>query len=143
MELVRLSETIAAAPERVFALATDIEGAPTVLPQIKKVEMLSPPGPTRVGTRWRETRKGATVVLEVTGYEPGRSFVVGCRVMGADYRTRFTFRPEGGGTRVDLDTSAEPSGALSGLMVRMTKGMMAKGMAKDLAALKAAAERGA
>ena len=85
MKPIETSITVAAPPERMFAIFTDLEGAPGRIRGIKKVELLTP-GPVRVGTKWRETRvfgkREATEVLEVTEFVPGRTFSVGSSSCG-------------------------------------------------------------
>ena len=61
--------TIAAPPEKVFRLATDPDRFHEWMPGFVGVERM-PPGPLRVGSRWRETRRmmghEATEEFEVT-----------------------------------------------------------------------------
>ena len=56
MRDVEVRRHVAAPVERVWALATDLEGSPRVVRGIEAVEVLTP-GPFGVGTRWRETRR--------------------------------------------------------------------------------------
>lgn len=138
--------TVLAPPARVFAIAADIPHINSIIPSITRVEVLTP-GPTRVGTRWRETRKAgpgsATVELEVTAFEPGRLMSIVGMMAGTRYTSTFTFQPISEGTRVSLDCNAKPTTFFARLMLPLTMlmlPMMSKDMEGDLKALKAAAE---
>ncbi|HEX2837711.1 MAG TPA: SRPBCC family protein [Phycisphaerales bacterium] len=139
--------TVLAPPARVFGIAADIPRINSIIPSITRVEVLTP-GPTRVGTRWRETRKAgpgsATVELEVTAFDPDRLMTVVGTMAGTRYTSTFAFQPVPDGTRVSLDCSATPTTFLACLMVPLTMLMlptMSKDMEGDLKALKAAAEK--
>src|SRR5690554_3078723 len=103
---------IAAPIEAVFALASDFAGAAGHIKGIKKVEMLTP-GPVGVGTRFRETRemfgKDATEEMEVTAFDPPRSYTLGCHSCGAKYATTFRFEAEGDATQLVCDFEATPA----------------------------------
>ena len=139
-----LSEEIAAAPERVYEVMTDITGASAWMPNLVGMEMLTE-GDFDVGSRWRETRRmfgrEASEVFEVTDLEPGRGFDVyvngslGSSKRG-EYRFQHRLEPSVNGTRVTL------SGQIGGLprpmelIGRVFAGPMKKAIAADLAALK-------
>ncbi len=53
---IEVSREIQASAQRVWAVITDIAGAPTVLRGVSRIELLTD-GPYDVGTRWRETRR--------------------------------------------------------------------------------------
>ncbi len=146
MASVEVATTIAASPERVFEVATDLSGLPETMSGIDSVEVLSD-GPFGEGTRWRETRtlygKQATEEMWVTGFDPPRSYVVEAESHGARYRTGITFVPEGDGTRVTFGFGARPLtfaarlfSVFSGLMLKSVK----KTLEQDLEDLKRAAE---
>lgn len=139
--------TVAAPPARVFAIAADIPRIAGVISSITRIEVLTP-GPTRVGMRWRETRKAgpgsATVELEVTAFEPDRLMTIVGTIAGTRYTSTFRFEPIAEGTRVSIDCNAAPTTFLSRLLLPLTKLMlptMSKDMQGDLKALKAAAEK--
>jgi carbon monoxide dehydrogenase subunit G len=150
MKPIEVSTTIAAAPERVFAIFTDLAGAPSRMSGIKRVELLKP-GPVRVGTKWRETRvfgkREATEVLEVTEMRPNESFGVGCSSCGCRYDSTFRFERAGSGTKVTatmrgtaMTLSAKLFAPLLGALMR---GMMTKCVQQDLGDAKRAAEASA
>ena len=139
--------SVSAPPARVFAIAADIPHINSIIPSITRVEVLTP-GPTRVGTRWRETRKAgpgsATVELGVTALEPNRLMTVVGAIAGTQYTSTFTFQPTAEGTHVSLDCTAAPTTFLARLMLPLTMLIlptMSKDMEGDLKALKAAAEK--
>lgn len=149
MTRIQLSETIGGPVEEVFARLTDFEGAPRTISQIQAIEMLTA-GPVGVGTRFRETRKlhghTATEVMEVAEFEPNRRYVLVCKNYGAEYRTEFRFTPEGtAATRVEVEFGVKAVSVMAKLMKplsRMMMGMIEKCIARDLADLKGAIERG-
>ncbi len=138
---------VAAPPERVFALASNFADAPAVVPAIKRVEMLTP-GPVRIGTKFRETRvmfkKEATETMEVTAFDPPRSYRLGCTSCGCRYESVFLFSPKDEGTDVELSFTAEPLTFLAKVMSFLMRPMvksMGKMCAQDLESLALAAER--
>ena len=146
MPSVEVTTTIAASPERVFEVATDLASLPDTMSGIDSVEVLGD-GPFGAGTRWRETRtlygKQATEEMWVTGFDPPRSYVVEAESHGAHYRTEITFVPEGERTRVTFVFGARPLNlvarlfsVLGGLMLKSVK----KALEQDLEDLKRTAE---
>lgn len=146
MPSLEISSAIAAPSHTVFALFTDLEHAAEHIGAIQKLELLTP-GPMRKGTRFRETRvmfgKEATEEMEVVDFVPGQSYTVAAGSCGARFTSRFDFRAEGGGTRVEMRIEAVPVSwfakllsPLSGLMMKSCK----KAFEKDLEDLKAVAE---
>lgn len=134
--------TVDAPVDQVFALFSDIPNA-TRIPGIVRIEMLTP-GAVRRGTRFRETRKvmgtEATEQMEVTDWQPGRSYTLACTSHGATHTTRFDFVPHGGGTRVRLDYRMDPHTLMARVMGKMMMGTIRRCMNEDAAALKALAE---
>jgi uncharacterized membrane protein len=145
MKPIILETHIHAPVSRVFGLATDIPNVPSVIPGITRVELLSEPGHTGLGTRWRETRKvmgkEATVVIEITSLEVDKHCVMTCFMQKTRYDTRFDFAAHEAGTQVKMTTTAEAPGFFSKLFAAMMGGMMKKGLEDDLQALKRAAEK--
>lgn len=146
-----LSETIAAPPERVFAVMTDIPAAAQWMPGFVRIERLTG-GEFGPGTRFRETRRmyghEATEEFEVAAMEPPRAleFVVdgtkGSSKRGL-YRFRYRLEPDGAGTRVVLAGELTGLNWLMGLFGKLMAGTFRKACAKDLAGMKAYIERGA
>lgn len=146
MKPIECNLFIQAPPERVFAVASNFAHAPEFIPGITKVEMLTE-GPVGVGTRFKETRKfmgkEATETMELTGFDPPRSYTLGCHSCGADCLSRISFQPEGQGTRLTFQFEMKPVSFFAKLMSPLS-GLMAGTMKKcfvgDMEAIKAAAE---
>jgi uncharacterized protein YndB with AHSA1/START domain len=148
-----LTETIAAPPERVFAIMTDIPAAAHWMPGFVRIERLTG-GEFGPGTRFRETRKmyghEATEEFEVVAMEPPRALELhvdgtkGSSKRGL-YRFRYRLEPDaaGAGTRVVLAGELTGLNRLMELLGRLMAGTFKKACAKDLAAMKAYIERGA
>jgi hypothetical protein len=137
MHSIEVRRHVRAAPEVVWALATDISGSAEWLSGVDRVEMLSSPGVFGPGTRWRETRKigGRTVTEEmaVTAVEAGRSYTVEAGSRGAHYVSRFSFAaaPDAG-TDVALSFGAEADGTVKRLLAAAASKVMARSVAKQL-----------
>jgi len=142
----QVTKHIDAPPARVFECAADFANAASRITGITRVEMLTD-GPVRVGTRFRETRvmfkREATEELEVTAFDPPRSYAIGAVSCGSRFHTEFRFTPKGTGTEVALDFQAEPLTFFAKVMSVLMKPMIkacAKAVGKDLDDLKAAIE---
>jgi uncharacterized protein YndB with AHSA1/START domain len=142
-----IEKHIEASPEKVFACATDFRRVPEVVKAITRIEVLTE-GPTRLGTRIRETRmmckREATVEMEVVAYDPPSLIALGCEIHGCRYRTEFRFVPSGSGTDVIMTFDATPLTIMAKLVAflfRPMMKMMADQCANDLDDVKAACER--
>jgi len=136
-----MSVDVAAAPERVFAIASDIEGSPKVQPKILSVEMLTP-GPMRAGTKWREKRKmgsgEAEAMIEVTVFEPGKRYAFASMSKGPGFTGEITVAPKGSGTVLSM--TMRPMGFGSRIVMILMGGMLKKELMSDLECIKRAAE---
>lgn len=147
MGLLTLSIHVDAPPERVFAAATDIPRAAERIRGITGIRMQTD-GPVGVGTVWRETRvmfgKEHTETLEITAFDPPRSYSVGCDSCGVLWDSRFEFVPENGGTRVDLVMRSTPRTLWARVMGAVTTPLFRKALmrciAEDLEDIKRHAE---
>ncbi len=145
-----VTERVNASPNTVFAIACDFPNAPGRISGIKKLEMLTQ-GPIGVGTKFRETRvmfgKEATETMEVVDFQPGRSYTLRANSCGCEYRTVVSVSPSSGGgtSEITFDFSGTPlsfgAKVMGALMGWMVKGACVKMVRRDLADLKAAAER--
>lgn len=130
---------IAAAPAAVFAICSDFVHAPQHVSAITRVEMLTQ-GPTRQGTRFKETRKmfgkEATETMEVVEFSPDSSFTLGAESCGTRYRTTFSFTPKEGGTEVEFRFLATPltltAKVMGAIMMPFMKKMLHKCVMQDL-----------
>ena len=146
MPELKVSKHIHAPVDRVFDVMSDFASAPARISAISRVEMLTD-GPTRVGTRFRETRvmfgKEATETMEVLEFEPNRSYTLGAHSCGCEYRCNLMFRPVGPGTEVTMHFKARPTSFMAKLISPLTMLMMGtlkKSVAQDLEDAKKFAE---
>jgi hypothetical protein len=116
---IRLNETIAAPVSSVFAAFSDFENAAERVKEIVRVELLTP-GPVGVGTKFKETRvmfgREATETMTVTAFEPDRLIELTAGSCGAEFRSRFTFAPNGSGTAVAFEMQTRAVSLLAKLM---------------------------
>jgi carbon monoxide dehydrogenase subunit G len=146
MPTVTATTHIAAPVSEVFALFTDLEGLPSRIKAITKIEKLTT-GPVDVGTRFRETRimfkKEATEEMEFTAFEPNRSYTLTANSCGCLYTSVHRFEPDANGTRVTVDFTAKAQSFMAKLFTPVSylmKGMLRKCLQGDLDAMKTAAE---
>jgi uncharacterized protein YndB with AHSA1/START domain len=144
--LIRVETDVAASPERLYALVTDITRWAEHLPAIEQVELLTP-APVRVGTRFRETRimqgRRATEEMTVAELAPPDRFVLTAESHGMRYHAVHTFEPMAGGTRMRLTFTGEPVtwvARLASPLAFLMRGAIRRQLAADFAALKRAAE---
>lgn len=146
MKDIVISQRVVAPVERVFARATDFAQTPEVIEGVERVEMLTD-GETRVGTRFRETRKmfgrEATEEMEVTELTPPSGYVLETESHGAHYSTRFSFTPDGEGTIIQMRFTVKPLSFAAKVMMKLMS-PMAKGISdmikKDLSDIARALE---
>jgi uncharacterized protein YndB with AHSA1/START domain len=136
--------TIAAAPERVFAAITDVDGWSRWMHGLVRIDKLTP-GSFQPGFTWREVRRmygrEAAEQFEVTNVEAPRR--IGLRCDGSkgsagkgEYVFDYTLLPEGAETRLRLNGEIRLPGAFAQLMGRMMVVVFRKACAKDMAAMK-------
>lgn len=113
MHVTTVERRVAAPPERVWAVLTDLEHAPETIEAIDSVDVHTE-GEFGLGTRWTETRhlfgREATETMEVTSIDPGRGYVVEAVGTGASYRSEYRLEPDGDGTILTMTFGAEPLG---------------------------------
>ena len=150
MQELTVATDVAAPADRVWQVITDLEGSPEVISTIEEVEILAGGDGFGLGTKWRETRtlfgREATEVMEVTAIDPGRSYTVEADGRGAHYTTTVSVEPnDGSGSRLSYSFGGEPKGTVGKLLAatigRLFMGATRKALEKDLAELKAAAEK--
>jgi carbon monoxide dehydrogenase subunit G len=147
MKPMTVTRPVAAPPERVFAVLVDLDGAPGRIRGIKRIEKLVD-GPTRVGTRWKETRvmfgREATEEMRVTALEPPRRMELDAESCGCRYTSAFELAPEGGGTRLTFRFHAQPVSLAAKLMsplAGLMSGTMRRCIEQDVEDIARAAEQ--
>lgn len=130
---------VAADPDRVWEVLSDIERWPERIASYQSVERLDE-GPLKVGSRAKvKQEKLAAGVWEVTEVVPGESFVWTSRQPGVRLVGRHSVTAEpGGGSRLTL--AFEQSGVLSGLVALLLGRLIERYVDLEGASLKAAAE---
>ncbi|MFD1812920.1 SRPBCC family protein [Rhodococcus gannanensis] len=107
---IRLDRHVAASPDQVWAVLTDLDSAEQTLSGVTRVERVAGDG-YEVGTRWRETRKmfgkEATEEMWVAEVDAPHRTVVKAHSSGTDYTTAFTVTGAGSGTDLTMVFSAE------------------------------------
>ena len=148
MSSMTLGQDVAATPEEVWRVITDLDRAADVVSSIKEVRRLDGEDGFGVGTRWRETRvmlgREASETMEVTAIHEGRSYTVEAESRGAHYTSVMAVEPHGDGSRLSMTFEARPTTTVARLMApfgRLFEGSARKAMARDLRDVAAAAER--
>ncbi len=133
MSEVLYTKRFDAAPDRVYAALTDIERWPEMISGITAVEMITE-GPVGVGTRFRETRrmmgKDRSEEMEVTAIDPGKGFTIGCQSCGCDMRFVHRLKPDGSGTRFELESNTRAISLMAKITMPLMSAMMKKSMIK-------------
>ncbi|MFK0253847.1 SRPBCC family protein [Streptomyces sp. NPDC090445] len=151
---VVVQREMAAPVERVWRALTDLESMPGVVSGVDAVEVLTP-GPFRVGTRWRETRRmfgrQATEEMYVTVCDAPERYVAEADHAGMHYVSEFRLDARAPGrTAVTMTFSAAPvapaaRGKRPGLFMRLLNRLgtkaVAKAVMKDLSDVAASVER--
>lgn len=143
---LKCSRAIRAPVARVFEVATDLRGAPGRVKAITKLEVLTD-GPVGRGTRFRETRRmfghEATEEMEITSFDPPRSWTFECTNHGCHYRSEFRVLPKAEGSELVMVFQGRPltlgARVMGFLMKPFAKKLMAS-CSKDLDDIAAIAE---
>lgn len=141
---------IAAPPEALWALVSDLDRWAGTISAIRRVEKLTD-GPLGPGTRFRETRvmfgREATEVMTVDDFQPPHRMTFLAESHGSKYFSEIRFEPDAGGTRATIAFRAEPQSVgakvMGVLMGPMMKGSIIKAFDADLADMQRAVEEGA
>jgi uncharacterized membrane protein len=105
---------VAAPPEVVWAVMSDVEGWPRWTASVSSVELVTP-GPLRVGSVAKVKQpKLASATFVVDGYEEGRSFSWTASAAGVTSTGDHRIEPTATGSRVTL--VLHQSGALAGFV---------------------------
>ena len=123
--MIRVTARSAAAPDRLWSLASDVERWGDRLPTVDSVRPLAG-GPTGTGSRYEVRQPGLPkATWEVTDWQPGRSFTWVSTSPGIRSTAVHTVQEDGDGSRLDLSL------AWSGPLARVLElliGRKARGM---------------
>jgi uncharacterized membrane protein len=130
--------TIAAAPERVWAVLVDIDNWPEHIPTVDAVERLDT-GPLAVGSRTRlQQPKLPTEVWTVTELAEGSSFTWESSSPGVTVTAAHLVDPHPNGCRLTL--TLKVSGPMSGVGWLMTRSLTKRYVETEAASIKKVAE---
>lgn len=146
MAMLTVSKDVDAPAATVWAIITDLAGAPDRLSSVSAVDVLEGPE-FGVGTRWRETRtmfgRTATEEMTVSAVDPGRSYTTEADSHGAHYTSGMSVTPTAAGCRLTMTFDGRPKGRVAKVMAatlgRLLAGQTRKAMARDLDEIAAAA----
>lgn len=146
MTPITTTRAVNAPPAAVFAEACNIEGAPAHIPGLLRIEHFGP-RPLQRGTRWLETRRTPSgprsFQVEITAFEPGRSYTSEWSMLGARFRARLDVEPAPGDparATIRMHTAAEPAGLRSRLLLALARPALSRVLRTDLDAIARAAE---
>lgn len=102
------SATIERSPGQVFAVLDDVKGAPSWMPAIKRIDVLTPDRPVGVGYKWRETRRVLGVIpmtftIEVVRHESPKAWAISFTDGKVRTGASFALATAGQGTQVTLE----------------------------------------
>jgi carbon monoxide dehydrogenase subunit G len=130
--------TIAAPPERVWAIVVDVERWPDRIPTVDAVERLDA-GPLAVGSRTRlQQPRLPTAVWTVTQLAEGSSYTWESRSTGVTVRASHVVEPHAEGSRLTLALTV--SGLLSPIGWLFTRPLTKQYVETEAASIKRAAE---
>ena len=131
---------------RVFDTIAHIENLAKAIPEIVKVEFVTPQH-SGVGTRFRETRRmgkrEATVELEVKEFVANQRIRLVADAGGTVWDTLFAVTPAGSGTELSMVMDDKPYRFAAKLFNPLLRSMIRKGIERDMDAVKAHCERAA
>ena len=127
MAQIEISAEVKAARDVVFQAFGDFRNAARHVSGIDQLEVLGE-DPIGIGTRFRETRtmfkRQMTEEMEITGWEPGRSYTVEGDTCGCRFTTRFDFDGYPDGTQVRVTAESRPINLLAKLLSPLSGLMM-------------------
>ena len=147
MRPIEVDVVIAAPPETVWRIVSDVRDAARHVPAIASIEILDGPA-EGVGMRWRETRvmfgRAATEILEIAAWDPPESYVATASSHGMRYRSRVSVARAAGGARLAFTFESQgvtrAARIASTLLAPMMRHAVKKAFRADLAALKTRCE---
>ncbi|MFO7191296.1 MULTISPECIES: SRPBCC family protein [Thermocrispum] len=101
--MIEVTRTAKAAPERVWALLSDIEKWPALLPTFNQITRLDGTGPIGIGTKFDVRQPGLPkAVYQITDWEPGKLFTWQSQAPGVVTTASHRVEPTADGTRIVL-----------------------------------------
>ena len=150
MAVVTVERDVAAPPDKVWAIVTDLDAMTETISAITAFERTGGDPGFGVGTSWKETRvmfgREATEEMEVTAVEEGRSYTVESLSRGVLYRSVMRVDPAGEGCTVSWEFGSEAkttSAKLMSVVGRLFEGQTRKALMQDLDDIADAAEQAA
>ncbi len=138
MRHFRIEVDVDASPARVWSVMSDFARWPEWTPTVTSIEQLHP-GALTPGMRILIRQpKLPPAVWQLTGLKEGQSFECITRGPGVQVIARHGVKATAGGSRVTL--SLEFTGALGGVIGRLTKGLNERYLALEAAGLKKRSE---
>jgi len=106
MSMWVVTRRIEAPVEKAFAAFTDFDLVSETITGIKSFEVLTD-GPFEKGTRFKETRlmgkKERTEEMEISAFDPGKSYTISANSCGCEMHFDHRFRAEAGGTVFEME----------------------------------------
>jgi carbon monoxide dehydrogenase subunit G len=147
MAVITIERDVAAPPQRVWAIVTDLARTAEVIAAITTLERTDGGSEFEVGTAWRETRvmfgREATETMAVTAIDEGRSYTVESISRGVHYTSIMKVEAKGEGSHLAWEFGAEAtslSGKLMSVFGKLFEGTTRKALRQDLDDIAAAAE---
>ena len=130
--------TIAASPDRVWSVVTDVDRWPERIPTVDAVERLDG-GPLVVGSRTRlQQPRLPTAVWTITELTPGTSYTWESSSPGVTVTASHLVEPHPDGSQLTL--AVDVSGPISGIGWLMTRSLTKEYVETEAASMKRAAE---
>ena len=145
---INIEQPIAAPPEAIWAVITDIENAAERISAIQKIEVLERPESGLIGLKWKETRtlfgKTATETMWITEAESNVYYCTRAESHGVVYRSELRITEVDGACILSMSFEGQPqtrmARVMSCLMGWMFKGATEKAVRQDLENIRVAVE---
>ena len=147
MSVITMERDVAAPPQKVWAIVTDLSRTAEVISAITALERTDASSDFEVGTAWRETRvmfgRESTESMAVTAIDEGRSYTVESISRGVHYTSIMKVEVKGEGTHLAWEFGAQTTslnGKLMSVFGKLFEGTTRKALLQDLDDIAAAAE---
>ena len=147
MAVITIERDVAAPPQKVWAIITDLDRTAEVISAITALVRTGASSGFEVGTAWRETRvmfgRESTESMEVTAIDEGRSYTVESLSRGVHYTSIMKVEAKGEGSHLAWEFGAEAtsmSGKLMSVFGKLFEGSTRKALLQDLDDIAVAAE---